>query len=207
MAPSPSLAAVLSQSDPSRPQWPAELVRSLDQGLAAATATAQNAWPDLELSAEAYVAHLARAARLGDDPAVALASRRHGELFLCAACLAQVPAALEALEREYLQPLQVTLRSLRVRASEAAEQLQQLRNELVVGSPGREPKLLSYRGEGKLAAWIKVIVTREALKQQRRDAKHTSDEVLMQRLTDDAADPELRVIKEQFRERCEAAVG
>jgi RNA polymerase sigma-70 factor (ECF subfamily) len=59
------------------------------------------------------------------------------------------------------------------------------------------PRLSGYRGEGPLAGYLQVAVTREALALRPKGNVDDGDSIL--RLMDASDDPEMRVLKERYR--------
>ena len=90
---------------------------------------------------------------------------------------------------------------------------QRTRVRLLVGEDGAPPRIGSYRGLGPLRAWVAIAAQRVALNAKRERAPATatgSDDVLAD-LVDREPDPELRHLKElyrdEFRDALAAALG
>jgi RNA polymerase sigma-70 factor (ECF subfamily) len=115
----------------------------------------QVAWPGVSLPKAAFDERLRL---LQVDPDNLLA--RGGDLYLAAACAANVPAAVATFERSFLVPVPRQLGRVVLTAHEEDELRQQLRVKLLVGPT---PKILEYKGSGPLGAWVRVCALRLAL--------------------------------------------
>jgi RNA polymerase sigma-70 factor (ECF subfamily) len=87
---------------------------------------------------------------------------------------------------------------------------QTLREELLVGSEGRPPKIADYTGRGPLGGWVRVVAVRRALNLRRggqRASAHEGEELPFE-VASNAPDPELDYLKALYRtEFREAFVG
>jgi RNA polymerase sigma-70 factor (ECF subfamily) len=108
----------------------------------------QHDWPGLSVTFSQFTHHL-------DGIGYRAGLPRHlGAVFLCVGCTVGLADACSALDRSYLSALRPTVRRL-VRNNDAAEDvLQEVRNRLLVGP---SPKIATYRGEGSLASWLRII--------------------------------------------------
>lgn len=84
-------------------------------------------------------------------------------------------SCLDVLERDFFNELPRMLGRLRFSAEDLADLAQRLRMDLVVGSPPRPKKLLSYAGTGPLAGWLRAVATRTALSELRKPAPPTEE--------------------------------
>jgi RNA polymerase sigma-70 factor (ECF subfamily) len=121
-----------------------------------AAAAARARWPEIALDDEDFARHLR-----GAGVPAPLAGERAEELFLAAACAAGEPAALRALEREYLASMKAYV-GARFQVTDAfVDELRQaVRLRLVVEQP---PRISSFNGSGSLRAFIRVVSVRLAL--------------------------------------------
>jgi RNA polymerase sigma-70 factor (ECF subfamily) len=175
----------------------------LEETLAALCARGRGAHPDLVLSEETFVAHLARCgAPLADGGPV-----EAGDLYLACACLEGQAAAVARL-RELGRSAVARYLGRIGGASEIREEIEQrLWDGVLVGAP-RGPKLATYSGRGALSSWIGVSAQRIALMELRHERAETrarQEAAARGRLAND--DPELAAIKERFRERFQGAVA
>lgn len=178
----------------------------LVQLTAEALGRARAAWPDLGLADEDFLPYLARRVHADADPGAALRALHASDLFLACACLHRVPGALLHLERRHLDHLPAFLASLRRAPAFIDEVGQMLREMLLVGRNGQEPKLAEYAGRGSLHQWIRVAATRLALRlRQQPDERPRQDLELAERALPHA-DPEIGYIKERYREEFQRAL-
>ena len=184
-------------------------LRELETALRGLLAAAAAAWPDLPLSAEDFVCHLAGVLARDADVLEAVSSTHAADLFLAAACSAGVPTAAEAFEATQGHQLDRALRRLDLPASGRAEIRQQLLGVLLVGEPGRPPRIGKYSGRGSLGGWLRVTVTRAARKQAgRKERLIPASEQLLDRLVDQVDDdPEMQYLKQRYREEFKVAFG
>ena len=124
-----------------------------------------------------------------------------GELYLCCACAAGVPAALAELERRYFPEIDRALRKLDRDGDLTDEIKQVLRHKLLVADPGHAPGITAYQGTGPLGRWIQVVATREALmwiRKARREVARTSRDLAER-------DLELGTLRREYRADFEQA--
>lgn len=158
------------------------------------------AWPEIALSAEAFVVDLAhRSAELPDGA-------RAADLYLACACTAQVPAALAAFDAQYLSKVPAYLSRLNAKAHAIDEVQQLLRQRVLLGGPRHAPHIAQYSGRGTLASWIRAAAIRLALNVVRAEGRHrhaihaaAADAPL------ESPDPELELLKAQHGELFEEA--
>ncbi|MDI1436574.1 sigma factor-like helix-turn-helix DNA-binding protein [Polyangium sorediatum] len=126
-----------------------------EAALARAAARGREAWPTVPFEDELWLGHLARRLREDEPLATQLDAIDAGGLYLAAACLRGVHAALEAFEREVLPSAR---RALSMRADEARvdEMLQRTRTRLLTELHG-PPKLALYAGRGPLGGFVRTV--------------------------------------------------
>jgi len=189
------------------PPAPEELEVLLSERVGAAGA----AWPGVEISAGRFVRHLAGRlpeAGQGRPLAQVLDGLAVPELYLACACGDGVPLAAEILEREYLARLPgILARQFPGISSATVEEVRQVvREELLMGSSKEAgPRILTYRGEGELFGWIKIIALRKAsrLLPARQDGPVEPD--LLPHLTM-AGDQEETLIRGELQDKLREAV-
>lgn len=177
---------------------------ALAEPLAQALETARAAWPEIEVSAPDFAAYLAeryvaQGTDLG-DPRATLGAMHVADLYLACGCCRGDVAALVAFERRYAGDLDAAVLRLGVPRDTADEVKQRLHQQLLVCEEGREKALTKYSGRGRLAGWLRVSVTRLALrqlKQHRREVAAGDD--LLEELPVRADDPELAYLKDLYR--------
>ncbi len=144
-----------------------------------------------------------------DDPVGAMRALRLEELWQCFAALSGETASVAELEKMFSAEAEVGLRRLSLSRTAKEEAVQRARVKLFVGEPDRSPKLAQYSGHGSLAGWMRVVVVRTALNAQRGERRHAprDDDVLANRIADDARDPELEIIKARYASALSEAVA
>lgn len=85
--------------------------------------------------------------------------RHPSELYLCIGCGLGTRSACRALEVNYFKGLRARLRSVASEQDFAEEVLQRVRARLLVGS---KPRIVTYRGDGPLGAWLHVVAANVA---------------------------------------------
>jgi RNA polymerase sigma-70 factor len=117
------------------------------------------AWPELAVDEAALSAHLSERLPGGGDGVL---DETLADLYLACACLTAAPGAIEAFTRVHLARVQGLTRSYDPSAAFADEVAQQVRTKLFVGEGRSPPKIVQYRGEGPLGAWVRVAIVRAA---------------------------------------------
>jgi RNA polymerase sigma-70 factor (ECF subfamily) len=120
----------------------------------AAYEAALKQWPAVKLSFDEFCRHLEALGWVGEVPPDA------SGLYLCRACLLNVEGAWETIDREFQGAMRAAIR--RVDASEefVDETLQLVRHRLL---SGESPKIGTYKGQGALAAWLRMLARRIAI--------------------------------------------
>lgn len=157
-------------------------------------------WPDLELSFEAF-------ARLVSPHAASDPERVHAQdLLLATACLAEVPGAAEALDRELRGDLERAVARIEARPEARRELTQEILVSLLIGENDAGPRLRRYSGRGPLRAWVRMVAVRRALNAVRDESRHARIEArLMTSIVRASLDPELALIKAQHQDELAAA--
>jgi RNA polymerase sigma-70 factor (ECF subfamily) len=173
--------------------------------LAAAIAEAVVAWPNVQLAAEQFAAHLV--ARLPGDrpPETGLRSLRLSDLYLACACMYRDANALVAFERDYLTVVDRALPRMGLDADAVNEVKQRMRYALLV-SDGGLPGIAKFSGRGDLRRWLRVLAVREAIGAWRTARQQVATEE--DRLIDLVAapgGPELEYFRRMY--RCELEVA
>jgi RNA polymerase sigma-70 factor (ECF subfamily) len=153
-------------------------------------------WPGVRLELARFIEHLEPRAKHGLD-------RLHtADLYLAVSCLDRRPGALEAFERECLEPLPRQLSAYGLSAGAAEELLQALRLKLLVEAP---PRLAAYDGRGPLGAWVRVAAVRLAANLRRTEAQQegVAREAVPRA---EPIDPELALLTQSSRALLQSAV-
>jgi RNA polymerase sigma-70 factor (ECF subfamily) len=137
-------------------------VRELEQTLSAVLASAQRAWPGLRASAEGFASYLAERAPKNGDLLQWLAGLEHEDLYLAYTCSQGNAAALSAFEERWLAQVGRFVARIDASPQFADEVRQELRHKLLLAKASGDRKICEYRGEGPLAAWLRVAALRTA---------------------------------------------
>jgi RNA polymerase sigma-70 factor (ECF subfamily) len=152
--------------------------------------------PDLALFAAARANTLDHAANV-EAGVAALAQLAVADLYLAAACARGDSRALRWFERSCGPELdRVIARSPGLGLS-AAEFGQLVIVRLVLAEPERQAKILSYRGQGSLRAWVRVTAARLVIDLSRRRAEPAGSDALLDQLSG-GEDLELEHLRGRF---------
>jgi RNA polymerase sigma-70 factor (ECF subfamily) len=153
-----------------------------------AYAVGQRAWPELELDPQRFRAHL-------DTRGLTPDMSHAADLYLACACLHGLPRALAAFDSTLLARIATFVAKLRPTDELITELKQVMREELFTGAA---PKIRDYSGKGPLAAWLRVVALRAALK-----LKRDRGEQRLPREPHDVAltrsSPELQALRNRYR--------
>lgn len=152
-------------------------------------------YPTVRLDDATFAAFVV--ARLSEE---SLSAACTTDLFLSCACLGGDAAALGELLQRHGPTIRRELARVRGSGADPEDVYQAFVCELVLPTEEREPKLAQYRGEGGLAAFIRVCATRFALnavRGKRRQGTVDVEAVLAERMAAD--NPELEVLDARYR--------
>lgn len=181
-----------------RPPWLAELglpdEPALSDAFVAFVARGRAALPGFAPEEATFARWVA--ARVSRDEPIApqLEGMFAEDLCLACACVERIPAAVAAFEARHLAILEPIVRSFKQLPVDPRDVAQALRLRLIVGSATEAPRLASYRGEGELGAWVRVVVTRHLINLASKEGRETPIDVF-DSLTSVADGPELQLLK------------
>jgi RNA polymerase sigma-70 factor, ECF subfamily len=156
-------------------------------------ATAEQAWPNISLSREIFVRHLA--SKVGTIEA--LEGLRASDLYLACACSRGDPAAAAAFEKSYFPTVDAALGRMTLSPT-AVDEVKQLRVQLLMPE-GKEPSsLATYSGKGDLHGWVRSVAVRLALKVSEKDRRHISSDENLAGIPSPGHDAELALLKEKY---------
>lgn len=167
---------------------------ALEDDLRRAWSAAREAWPDLDLPAAHFAAHLGRVAPAGSH-ALHLAT---SDLYLACAALGGDQRALGLFESHAFREIDAAGAALRASAADLEEVKQIVRTQLFVPDGDRPPAIAEYAGRGSLRGWVRVIATRELLRMRRRVGRELPLEDHILHVVDDG-DPDLERLKQLYR--------
>jgi RNA polymerase sigma-70 factor (ECF subfamily) len=114
-------------------------------------------WPGLEIPSHEFARYLGERCPEGQDPSRLAVE----DLYLACGCARGEAAAVAALERELLPAVERLLARRERDPALIDEAKQRLRARVLVAPPGGLPRIAEYRGQGSLAAWLRVVAIRE----------------------------------------------
>jgi RNA polymerase sigma-70 factor (ECF subfamily) len=196
MLPATAVAAFLARlDDESRARLAPDAAAALDH----AWQQARAAWPAIALDPDRFCAYLA--ARVGD---ATLAALRAPDLYLACACVAEVPAAVQAFDA-LLAEVAKRLRSV-ARSPQMLEDAKQIAREVLLQRGDRPPALADYAGRGDLRGWLRITLGRELVRLMRVDQGiRRLDTAELARVADEDDDPETAYLRAHYREEFKSA--
>lgn len=169
---------------------------SVTEAIGRAYLAGRDAFPLIDLSEAAFAEF---AAARADHVAIWGADVERGaDLYLAAACVAQIPAAVaEFMERFGARIPQYIARVAHDREI-VAEVRQIIATRCLVAEPGRPAALSSYSGAGSLEGWVRATAVREALALTKRAERQTDGYETMLEAQLVWADQEISMIKKVY---------
>lgn len=162
-------------------------------------------WPGLELTPQRFAGDLAR--RLGADPGAALAAACGRDVYLAIACCDGEAAAITQLDELIARSLRQAASRVGATAEQAHELAAELRRILLIDEDDRRAALRDYAGRGDLRSYVRVSATRALIRAVNRGRREVAvdDVALFDRMVP-AADPELSILRAQYRETVDVAL-
>jgi RNA polymerase sigma-70 factor (ECF subfamily) len=163
---------------------------------------AAQAWPGLPFArAGAFAEALAREVPPGADPLEHLRGLRGADRFLAYLCAEGEPAAIAAFEATLIPQMESALSEVRAPSGQRDEIKQLLRERFFVGRPGHPPVIAGYTGRGSLRGWVRISVLREVYRTAQSERRWQQlEEEQLARFAATEDDPELALLKEQYRD-------
>lgn len=190
--------ASLASGSAALPAPSASLAR-LDEALQSAWSAARREWPDIDVPAGRFAAHLARVTADESDPPEAIGRLATADLYLASAALAGDQRALVAFESHVFGEIDAAAAAVRASEVDTEEAKQIVRTQLFVADIGRSPGIADYAGRGSLRGWVRVIATRELLRMRKRGRKEIPLEEHLLSELEAEADPEIDRLKQLYR--------
>lgn len=149
-------------------------------------------------------AHEQRLGQLPEPPSASELS----DLVLTCGCLLGKSSALKAFEADCLPEYSAVAAKLRLTEERRADCRQLLWQRLLIGE-GRLPRLLEYRGQGRLRHWFRVVVSRfllnelRSIKRERETLMTCQQELALKA----EGDPELQLLEMTYRQHFRSALA
>jgi RNA polymerase sigma-70 factor (ECF subfamily) len=174
----------------------------VEKELLAANELARSTWPDVEVSANDFVAYLAErlAPRSGWSAAASLVEAikktRISDLYLACACARGDARAMALFDARYLGEVN---RALKSSATNVDDTKQVLRRRFFVSENGEAPRIVEYSGRGDLKAWVRAAAVRASWRVARMPKGQTDVESHVFRAVAAAGDDlELDYLKRRY---------
>ncbi|MEQ9496537.1 MAG: transcriptional regulator [Deltaproteobacteria bacterium] len=180
-------------------------IADLEVVLETLLANAKQAWPDLSLDDDVFLAHVAARLPAEDDLRRALLGLHAEDLYLACAAMQGDPAALEAVDGRVLPSVVPALSKIDAPKVVKEEAIDRLRHLVLFGDERRPPKLTKYSGRGALKSWLSVSAVRDLLTTLRDTREVPVDEDALLRRGTFEDDPLLSELKAEYREAFQAA--
>lgn len=197
------VAAFLADADPALRSTLAEapqLATILDTHLAAA----RDAWPAVDIAPTRFAGELAR--RLGSDASVERLETQHAaDVYLAIACGDGVEGAIAACAKLLADEVAFAAPRTSATPAQAAEVSAQLREILFVESPTRPAAVRTFNGRGDLKSYLRVMAMRALIRAVTVGRRTVGGDDLFEHLAP-AHDPELSILREQYREVVDEAL-
>jgi RNA polymerase sigma-70 factor (ECF subfamily) len=172
-------------------------IRALETTLRRWVHEATSTWPDVVVSEECFVVHVAKRLDHRVPLAQALAEIRPADAYLAFACCERDEHALANFEKQYICGSDGVWRRSRVRGDVTLDDARQwLRVKLLVGTAVARPKLLEFGGRGDLRRWVHIVMARmlaDARDHRRRETPYGQEFFLA--LVADKDNPERQHLK------------
>ncbi|HVE83305.1 MAG TPA: sigma-70 family RNA polymerase sigma factor [Myxococcales bacterium] len=159
---------------------------------------AREARPGIDVPEEEFQRYLSE--RL-PDPGADPGELNVEDLYVACGCALGNPQALAALERELTAVVPAAVSGIRLDASAVQEVVQLVRQKILLGGEDGHPRILDYAGRAPLKSWLRAMAVRMALNFKRDERVHAhEDEDLLANLPDPDEDPELRHVRDRYRQ-------
>lgn len=180
---------------------------ALERRVGDAWSAATAAWPGVEVDPAVFGRGLAL--RLDREAAISktLPEFPCAELFLILGCADGQAAAIKGLEARFITPLRPVVAQLGAAEDVIDDILSQVRARLLVGTSQADPRILQFRGQSSLYAWLKVIVVREALATLRKPKYGSEEDHELEALLASDDDLEFAEARVRYREAFRVAFG
>jgi len=153
-------------------------------------------WPSLSVDHAALARNLSETASpLITSPTLA------AERYLAFACAERLPHAIEIFQKLYAPAIDGGARSVDASTAFVDEVRQRVLELLFIGGPSSSPRIVQYKGQGPLGAWLRTMSKRLALRLAgvEHAERLVSEEALVNELAD-SCDQELALLRAHYSE-------
>ena len=182
-------------------------IADVDELVRAHLAEGAREWPKVAIADAVYVRYLADKLRerAGEPAEHVIRSMPAADLYLAAACTAGNAAAIAAFHDAIFPVLRPALVKLALSETTIDEAEQRVLVMILVGDPVR-PAIATYGGRGRLRSWVRSIGVRTARRLAGVSDITAGDDEL-DRLTANVHDPDLALLRAQYREQVRTALA
>jgi RNA polymerase sigma-70 factor (ECF subfamily) len=163
--------------------------------IAAILADAHAAWPGILVPDAQFAAFLASKSFVE--------STRFSDLYIAFAASLRDPDAARAIEEAHSPALRKALAGLRLGQAQIDDVLQSLWRDLFATDP---PRISQFDGSGDLKSWLRVAATRAGLRVLKKSKREVPESEISEIAEKASGDPELMLLKAQYRADFHAAV-
>jgi RNA polymerase sigma-70 factor (ECF subfamily) len=159
-------------------------------------------WPDLEISGEKFVVHIAERFSASDDQLASLEAIRAEDLYLACGCTYGDQQALNLFATNFQTTVDGVLSRLTNQGVNPEDIKQQLMEHLLFPkSSDALPAIALYAGYGALGSYMRVAAFHRGLKLLEKDKRTKPMEDLehIASLSSDDTDPELQTLKNRYK--------
>ena len=173
--------------------------------LTAHIARARAAYPELEVDAERFAAHIGQ--HLGDDHSM-LASIRAPSLYLALACGLGQAQAITRFREQFAHDIDRALGKAASTGIPLDELRQRVEVKLFAASERGPAHILKYSGHGELQGWVRVVVARMVIDVRRAHAGRDNPNVQLSAsaLVHEGLEPDLQIVQARHRGDVQAAI-
>lgn len=167
----------------------------LEEELRALVEAGATAWPSVKLAPAVFVRHVAERT---EQRRAALHAIHGPDLYLACACGEGDPTAARVFAESHLARVPEYLTRFRASPEFCDDVRQVVGEHLLVGAGASPPKIRAYAGRGSLAAWLRIVVVRAALRLRHRAQAHDEAGEAAARLLGSAVTPELDLLRRRY---------
>lgn len=182
---------------------------ALEAALCSLVATGHKTWPQIQITPEQFVSFLAKQLPFEASDAAALSALRAGDLYLVCGLGLGHPAALAALEADYMPEVRRTLHRVATPDSLIPDIIQGLYNHLLERQNAPPDALLiraGYAGRGDLKGWLCACAVHHAGKLHKRERQEVAlEQVPAALLPEENRSPELALLTGEMKVIFESA--
>ena len=173
----------------------------LDEAVSNFLTRGREAWPELALEDEAFLAHAAPRLSTAGGLLATLAEAEAGDLWLACACVTGSDAAQSAFVEAYTPLMRRALARFAKQGVDIDDVEQHMISYLLFAEGERKAAISNYSGRGPLAAYLRVSIVREAIRKTKAMKRTVRDDDAVYAAATVGDDPELEALKRLYRDQ------